>query len=65
MFKNRTIENRVMSVIRARIRDGQDKFDRGCEEMDEKHLALVASLESKLEIEKNELADSIVNSLLK
>lgn len=52
MFSGKTIEKRVMAVIRAKIKEVQKQYDDG-----------IVALEKKLETDKTDLADKLVASI--
>lgn len=52
LFRDTTIRDRVMATVEARIKGAQEAYDLGCE-----------NLESQMEDDKKDLADSLVNSI--
>lgn len=63
-FKDNTIEKRVMGVVKGMIATAQKQYEDGIKSLDEKFDDEVAILEERLDIDKTNLADSLVNNIV-
>lgn len=64
MFAKKNIEKRIMSVIKSRIENAQKAFDTECTKLDDDHQKAIISLEERLEIDKTNLENQLVSSVL-
>ena len=63
LFKG-VIHGRVMSTLKARIANAEQKHADKCAELDEEHEQKVADLEDELDAAKEAHADEMVSSIL-
>ncbi len=64
LFKNNTIEKKVMEVMKDRIDTAQEKFNEGCKALDEKFEQDIEALKLKREEEKELNAENLAKSVL-
>lgn len=64
MFKDKTIETRVLSVIKKKIADGQKKYEDTIVKIDKDTKEEIKSITAKAESAKVAAADKVVNDIL-
>lgn len=64
MFKDKTIQKRVMTVIKQKIQEAQELFDKEIEQLETDHETAIENLKSKLEVNKEDIADKHVSRIL-
>lgn len=63
-WKDNTIENRVMKVVKARITTAQEKYEAKCAELDEDCKAQIEKIEAKRNTDKVLHAEELVQEIL-
>ena len=59
------IYKRVMAVVKAKVKEAQDSYDLGVENLDARHDQDVKDLRANLSRDKENLADKLVNDITK
>lgn len=64
IFKDNTIQKRVMQTIKTRITTAQKAYDEKCVSLEEKYETDLEVLNTKLANDKESVADSLVEGIL-